>query len=208
MTDPDLVKLLFGHYHAQPLKRGDRAWCEYRDCDVVVTGWTNGRIPWPLCRRVDPPGGHPGFLVEEELARAVRHESALAIQYWWGVCQKSVCRWSRALGVGRMDNEGTSRLVTAALEHATEEALKHEWTDEEREQRRQRAVEQGLGVLPPTCGNRRPDRWTPEQLALLGLMTDEELASRTGRTARAVRIMRTRLDIPTLLDRRLEANRD
>jgi hypothetical protein len=35
-------------------------------------------------------------LVDDELARAVRHESALAIRYWWGVGTKTVVWWRRA----------------------------------------------------------------------------------------------------------------
>jgi hypothetical protein len=77
------VKLLFGPYKPPPIKRGDRAFCLYRDRLVVVTGWSDAPISWPLCRGLDPPGGR-GLLVDDELAHAVRHESALAIRHWWG----------------------------------------------------------------------------------------------------------------------------
>jgi hypothetical protein len=49
MKDADRVKLLFGPYRAPPRKRGDRAFCLFRDCTVVVTSWTDVRIPWPRC---------------------------------------------------------------------------------------------------------------------------------------------------------------
>jgi hypothetical protein len=64
----DQIKLLFGPYKAPPLKRGDRAACLYRDCDVVITSWTDAPIPWPRCRAVDAPFGGPGsgLLVDEE----------------------------------------------------------------------------------------------------------------------------------------------
>jgi hypothetical protein len=45
VNDNDRVKLLFGPYRAPPLKRGDRAFCLFRDCDVVVTSFTDARIP-------------------------------------------------------------------------------------------------------------------------------------------------------------------
>jgi hypothetical protein len=51
MNDADRVRLLFGPYCPPPLKRGDRAFCLFRDCDVVVTSWTDARLPWPRCRR-------------------------------------------------------------------------------------------------------------------------------------------------------------
>jgi hypothetical protein len=68
MTDRERVKLLFGPYQAPPLKRGDRAHCLVRDCEVVITGWTDARIPWPQCRALDSPGPGSGLLVDEELA--------------------------------------------------------------------------------------------------------------------------------------------
>src|SRR5262249_12921032 len=83
MTHPDRVKLLFGPYRTPPLKRGDRAFCLFRDCAVVVTSWTDARIPWPRCRPLDSPLGGSGLLVDEVLARAIRHESAAAICFWW-----------------------------------------------------------------------------------------------------------------------------
>ena len=54
----------------------------YRDTDVVVTGWTDARIPRPRCRPLDVPRTHPSLLVDDELARAVRQESAAAVRYW------------------------------------------------------------------------------------------------------------------------------
>jgi hypothetical protein len=106
-TDPDKVKLLHGPYRTRRLRRGDRAQCLYRDKLVIVTGLSAGRIPWPLCK---PPGrAHPGLLVEDELARAIRCESVLALRYWWGVSPSVGHKWRRPLGVGR-HNEGSLRL--------------------------------------------------------------------------------------------------
>jgi hypothetical protein len=36
------------------------------------------------------------LLVDEELARAIRHESAAAIQFWWGVSGSVVTTTGRA----------------------------------------------------------------------------------------------------------------
>jgi hypothetical protein len=44
--------------------------------------------------------------------------------------------------------------------------------------------------------------WTAAQLALLGTLPDERLAACIGRTPTAVRVMRTRLGIPSACDRR------
>src|SRR5208282_1201600 len=103
------VQLLHGPYTAPPLKRGDRAFCLLRDTEVIITSWSDGRIAWPKCRIVGHRGGH-GLLLDEELARAVRSESSLAIQYWWGASPVAVWHWRKALGIGHWEPEG-SRLL-------------------------------------------------------------------------------------------------
>src|SRR5262249_25083399 len=57
MTDPNQVRLLFGPYRPPLVRRGDRAHCLFRDGDVIVTGWSYGRIPWPRCRAEGTHGG-------------------------------------------------------------------------------------------------------------------------------------------------------
>ena len=37
----DRVKLLQGPYKAPRLRRRDRAFCLFKDCDVIVTDWTD-----------------------------------------------------------------------------------------------------------------------------------------------------------------------
>jgi hypothetical protein len=102
MTDPNAYRLLHGPYTPPALHVGDRTTCLARDRDVKITSWTNARVSWPRCQPIGQRGGS-GILVEEELARAIRCESALAIGYWWGVNCKTVAWWRRALGVERMD---------------------------------------------------------------------------------------------------------
>src|SRR5262249_22229294 len=76
--------------------------------DVIGAGWSDRGIPWPRCRRPGTYGGGPGLLIDEELARAVRLESVLAVCHWWGVTYS--CVWRRkALGVEK-PTEGSARL--------------------------------------------------------------------------------------------------
>ncbi len=91
----DPYQLLHGPYRPPRLHRGDRATCLFRDGDVIITGWSDARIPWPRCRRPGTHGGGSGLLVNEELARAIRLESSLGIQHWWGVDDSVVWRWRR-----------------------------------------------------------------------------------------------------------------
>jgi hypothetical protein len=85
--------LLHGPYRAPPLRRGDRATCLDRDADVIITSWASAPIPWPRCRFPENGGAGSGLLVTEELVRAVRCESSLAVQHWWGVSPRTVWCW-------------------------------------------------------------------------------------------------------------------
>lgn len=49
MQDHERVRLLHGPYAARALRRGDRAACLYRDCEVIVTAWTDAPLSWPCC---------------------------------------------------------------------------------------------------------------------------------------------------------------
>ena len=109
MIVPDRVRLLHGPYQPPRLYVGDRATCLYRDCDVVVTSWTDAPISWPRCRHLTGKS-HPSLLVNDELARAGWMESAAAVGYWWGVSPGVVWRWRKALGVGENNNPGSRRL--------------------------------------------------------------------------------------------------
>jgi len=138
--------------------------------------------------------GGCGLLLDEELARAVRCESAFAIRVWWGVTAGVVWRWRKALGVGRMASEGSRRLIQEAADAGAEAVRAREFTEAEREVRRRNARRPKLGqYLQP--GYHGP-RWTAWQLRLLGKQPDAVVAGKVGRSVHAVRLMRQRLDIP------------
>jgi hypothetical protein len=134
------------------------------------------------------------LLLDEELARAVRHESAAAVMHWWGASSEAVKRWRRVLGVGRTDNEGTRRLMPAAAEKGAAELRGKELPPEQVERRRQTALEKDLAQYLHK-GYHGPWR-TVRELALLGRLPDDEVAARVGRTPDAVRSQRQLLGIP------------
>ncbi|HEY7116972.1 MAG TPA: helix-turn-helix transcriptional regulator [Tepidisphaeraceae bacterium] len=98
--------LLHGPYKVPVARAGRTATCLVYG-KATVCGWTEGRIPWPLLRV--GRGGRGAVLMSDELARAIRCESAAAIQYWWGAGVATVVKWRRALGVEQF-NEGTRYL--------------------------------------------------------------------------------------------------
>jgi hypothetical protein len=105
--------------------------------------------------------------VDEELARAIRSESAQALRHWWGVSAGLVCHWRKALGVGRMDSPGSTRLIQAAAQKGAERMRQKEWSAEGRQQRRKRAIQENYAAFLPG-GYQRGPWWTPEEVALLG----------------------------------------
>src|SRR5262249_9931238 len=146
----------------------------FRDADVIVTGWSAGRIPWPRCRRPGTRGGGSGLLVDAELARAVRCESALAVRHWWGVVPSVVWRWRKALGV-ELFTEG-SRQLRNALNAELAAGLKGKRLPHEAcQRRRQTAEEMNLGQYLWN-GSDPEKRRTAADLALLGTLPDEVLA--------------------------------
>jgi hypothetical protein len=198
------VRLLFGPYRPPPLRVGDRTVCLFHDFEVIITGWTDARLSWPRFRLAEG-GGRPGILVDEELARALRTEASLAVQYWWGVAVVRVWRWRKALGVRARDPEGSRRLCQDVAEAAAGKLRGKKLPSEQVERRRRTAHELGLG-RHLKLGYHGP-WWTAEEIALLGTMPDEEVARRTGRTASAVRRQRYLRSIPNAGDGLRQGNR-
>lgn len=173
MNAAERYRLLHGPYHPPALRKGDRATCLYRDSDVIITGWSHEPISWPRCRALGTKGGS-GLLVDEELARAVRCESALANRYLWGVSAKAVWNWRKALGVGRMDSEGSRRLILDAS-HAGADALKRNGLTKEQ---CRRAGERAKRLNLIRYARAKPARlpWTAAEEVLLGTAADSVVA--------------------------------
>jgi hypothetical protein len=194
MVNADHFQLLHGPYTAPALQRGNRASCRFRDADVRITGWSDGRIPWPRCKVPGQRGGS-GLLVDAELARAVRLESKQAVMFWWGVSSSAVRNWRRALGVEKWGTEGSRRLHRAAAEAGAEALRGTRLPPEQVERRRRTARENNLSQYL-WHGSDPEKRWTEEELALLGTLPDAKVSRKTGRTPGAVRQKREELGIP------------
>lgn len=180
-------RLLHGPYVVPRFKRGDRQTCLYRDADVFITSWSSGRISWPLCRTVGSRGGGLGVWVNDELARAVRSESAAAIQYWWGVTGTTVCCWRKALGANILNNPGSQRAIRAAASRGAAAIKEREWSPADRAKRRLIAKRLKLGqYLSPGFNGFNVRRWTKKERALLSRLPVADVARSAHRSLGAV----------------------
>jgi hypothetical protein len=114
----DRYRLLHGPYQAPRHRLGRKLFCEIYGW-VAVRQVSDGRIPWPMSRPKE--GGTPFLILCGDLVQAVRRESNQAVAHWWGVADKTVSKWRKALDVPRF-NEGTLRLSAEYFaEHIPEE---------------------------------------------------------------------------------------
>jgi hypothetical protein len=126
----------------------------------------------------------------------------LAIQYHFGIRCETVWRWRHAFDVEKL-NKGSAWLRLK---------LNRGQAARRKGKRLPAAVVKRMSDIALAEGRRYPNRWkdtgwTKMQLRLLGTAPDEEIAARIGRTANAVRVMRTRLKIATVGDKRRSANK-
>ncbi|QDU26715.1 hypothetical protein ETAA8_17960 [Anatilimnocola aggregata] len=100
----DNTKLRFGNYRSPPFRYGERVDCLARG-EVTIWGQSDGRIPWPIGKKVSALS----LVLFGDLAKAVRREAAVAVRYWWGVGNRTVWIWRRALGVTQTEGDRNLR---------------------------------------------------------------------------------------------------
>ncbi len=182
---PEKCRLLHGPYQPPGLQRGDRATCHLRG-DVRITSWADARISWPRCQVLKGRGGC-GLLLDDELARAVRTESAAAVMYWWGFTEGVVWRWRRVLEVTKTNNKRTHQLMKQSAQ-AGAGAVKAKVL-ETPAQRDQNWPRRKRGPAAELQGQ----WWTRQECRLLGRYSDAEVARLTGRTLHGIRNKRLKL---------------
>ena len=188
MKDKDRFKLLFGPYEPPKVQIGDQLIDELRG-PVVVGTWSKGPIPWPCIRTA----GRSAFVLCGDLVKAVKNESSLAIQHWWGVSPSTVHRWRKSMGIDQY-NEGTLRL------HRDWKPEKISAKDAARGQRKGASPESRAKMTRMVRARgyyQHSQRiWTPEEEALLGTMPDPAVAEKLGRPLKTVGMWRRRIGIP------------
>jgi hypothetical protein len=189
-----VIPVLRGTYTAPALRCGDFTYSLVRDELLRVSSWSGAPISWP--RGVPPvqSPGSPSLIVDEELARAVREESAEAIRYWWGVSNVTVMRWRQALGANRKNNAGSQVLIRAATKKARASQDPNRSTEYRQKQRENINRRRQAGQAPELAHGKKA--WSPAHKALLGTMPDRDVAACTGHPLSSVKSMRLRLHIP------------
>ena len=92
------------------------------------------------------------------------------------------------------------RLIRAAVEMGAAATVAREWTPQERDRRRWSNI--GLGLADKLVLGYHGPRWEAGEIALLGTVSDREVARRTGRSVDGVRRKRMKLGIANPHDRR------
>jgi hypothetical protein len=187
---------LIGTYRPPRVRVGGRAFCLYRDADVVITSVTAAPIPWPRCRTVESRGGGSGLLVTAALGRAIRTESAQALKPWFRVGAHAVWSWRKAFGVVQWGTPGSQRLLAENTVKANAAYRGTNLSAAAVRARRARAKALDLARHLRAYQAARFPPWPAEEVALLGTMPDTELALRLGRTRDEVHKERRRRGIP------------
>jgi hypothetical protein len=183
---------LIGQYTPPDVRRGDRVFCKFRLAWCRVTSWSDAPVSWPRVQQIGIRGGS-GLLVNAELRRAIRTESAEAIMHHFGVKSTAVWRWRTWAGAGgHTGTKGTRRAMRAVALKGAATMREPGVTDAERVARSRHAK---------AVGKKYPDRWegkggwTTAEVALLDTEDDDTIARKTGRSEHAIRAKRRRLKL-------------
>jgi hypothetical protein len=172
---------------------GEEVHCLFRNAPCKVTSWTEAPIAWP---RVQPLGqrGGCGLLVNDELVRAIRTESAEALKHWFGASPNVVWRWRKWQNIEQYGTPGSKQLHAIISEKGAAAVRDKQLSDEECDIRSERAKR--LGLRPPARWTEKNGAWAKDELIVLGTSPDGQIAELIGRTLAAVTCKRLSLGIP------------
>jgi len=135
LSDKNRYKLLH-KYRAPNYQWGQRVYCYSRKRVVEVGRYSDGPIYWPCVKKT----GRKSLILCDDLVKAVKVESEIAVAHWWGVSVNTVWKWRKALGVGQITT-GTNRLY----KEYKPEKLTDEITEKGREKARSPESRQKIG---------------------------------------------------------------
>ena len=182
-----------GPYYPPQVQIGDEVECA-RFGLVSVLGWSEAPLPWPLCRNGRCKGGRASLVLFEDLARAVRVESPTVVGLAWGISSTTVTIWRKQLEAKPFNAGSTARYNALLPLKFTPEAVERGrlLTKDVRSHARVQDKRKRDGT--------RADKWiwTPDQIALMGVLTDEEIGAQIGCHPVTVGIERRRRGIASI----------
>ncbi|WP_020469151.1 hypothetical protein [Zavarzinella formosa] len=196
----DRFKLL-GSYSTPCVSSGTIITCEYRDTDLIVSGYSTGPIPWPVGHL--SRGGPNTIIVFGSLVEAIRLESVQALSHWFGVGPGTVTKWRAAFGVGPV-TPGTHAVLSTQISkvkqgkprprHVIEAMARGRKSKGVSKETRRKMSEthKARDTRPPAAG--KP--WTPAEDELVRTLPIAEVMSQTGRSYQSVSGRRCELRLP------------
>ena len=200
LEQEEKFKLISGPYSPPVVPIGGHLKCELRG-DLKVGGYTNAIIPWPVALN------HAKQLILcGDLVRALKTESRAAVVFHFGISPQWISEYRGRLGIERF-TPGSMRLFwrTVNLARTPEarkkmsrqrEGRKDLMLPEDREKLRaiqQRPKSKEWKVKMSERQQRRnfyvghPEKWTVEELKLIGSRPDREVAKMLNRSLSAVK---------------------
>lgn len=194
------VRFVGGPYAPPLVPLGSRLKCDWGG-ELEVGGYTNALIPWPTALH------HPRQLILcGDLVRSLKTESRLAVAFHFGISPQMVSEYRRRLGIERY-TPGSLRLFWRNVNLAR--------TDEARAKMSQQR-EGRADLMPPEARERLrtiqerpksedwkqrmaerqqrrnlfagvPEKWTDDELKLVGTRPDREIARLLNRSLAAVK---------------------
>ena len=209
LKDEERFRLIRGPYEP-PLFKGGFLVDAVRG-KVRFGKYSNALIPWPIFKKQGSRGSG-GHVLCGDLLRALKHESAAAICYHWGVCAGTVLKWRRALGLKGL-TPGAQRMVKIGVDlcklpesqaKLVASARTREMSAEGREAIRQSVLQRlrrkyaarlasyrRTGRFPKAGGS----PWLPQEEKLLAKHSTRELMAILGRTRESITGHRRKLNI-------------
>jgi hypothetical protein len=205
-TQEERLRFVGGPYSPPLVEHGCWLRCKIRG-RLHVGGYSNALIPWPTAI------GHARQLIIcADLLTALRTESRVAVCFHFGLSPQTVSELRSKLGIERL-TAGSTRLFWRTIDLArTDEARakisrKHEgradtMTAEERERLRQiqrQPKSEAWKRKMATFWKRRfenlgsPEKWTEEELEMIGTMSDRDLARVLDRSLASVKAKKFQL---------------
>lgn len=205
-TQEERVRFVGGPYSPPLVEQGGWLRCEIKG-RMQVGGYTNALIPWPTAI------GHARQLIIcADLLRALRTESRVSVCFHFGISPQTVSDLRNKLGIERF-TAGSMRLFWRNIDLArtdearaklsrTHEGRTDTMTAEDRERLRQiqrKPKSEEWKRKMAIFWRRRfetlgaPEKWSKEELELIGTMSDRELARVLDRSLASVKAKKFQL---------------